>query len=335
MRSGRRSTTVSAVAKKQLGLFSRADTEPPARLAADRELAARVPARILLGPSTWTFPGWEGIVYPAPIDKDELVERGLEQASRHPLFRTVGIDRSYYAPLGETELAGYAAQLPDGYPCVMKVWSAVTTLVDAQTGADNPRFFDAELCERHVLLPIARSFFAHAGPLVFQLAPIPSRSLPHPGAFADALDRFLGSLPTAFRYAVELRNRELLTGDYLAVLARHGVAHVLNLWERMPAVGAQLAIPGVLTAPFVVARLSIGQGHRYEDRKAEFAPFNRIVAPDEAMRSDVTHLALACERLGRTLFIVVNNKVEGSSPLTIRALMERIVAAESGAAERR
>lgn len=319
---------------RQLGLFGEpakralGDKALPPLLdtSADERLVDRLPASILLGPSTWTFRGWEGIVYPSGITHDDLLDHGLGLAARFPLFRTVGIDRSYYAPIPEPELARYAADLPPGFPCVMKAWSAITTMVDPRSGAENPRFFDARALEEHVLRPVARAFVDHAGPIVLQLAPIPLRDLPHEGAFAERLDAFLTQLPTALSYAVEIRNRELLTQSYLDVLARHGVAHVLNLWERMPTIGRQLAIHRVFSAPFVVARLSLPPGRRYEDQREAFAPFDRIVAPDEGVRADVAALARACVERNKRLFLTVNNKVEGSSPLTIRALVERIVA---------
>jgi uncharacterized protein YecE (DUF72 family) len=312
---------------KQLGLFTDAAPRQMPSFEADARLAARLPDWIYPGPSTWTFPGWEGIVYPTGVTREELVERGLGWAARFPLFRTVGIDRSYYAPLEEAELARYAAELPDGYPCVMKAWSAITTMTDPRTGAPNAGFFDAAALERHVLVPAARAFRDHVGAIVLQMAPIHPRDLPHPDAFASLLDRFLGQLPTALPYAVELRNRELLTTSYLEVLARHGVSHVLNLWERMPTIGRQLAIPGVLTAPFVVCRLSIPPGQRYEEQKAAFAPFNRIVKADAGVRVDVAELARACGERHKRLYVTVNNKVEGSSPLTVRALVEEMAAA--------
>ncbi|MFO0756246.1 MAG: DUF72 domain-containing protein [Byssovorax sp.] len=309
--------------ERQLGLFLRAPPSAVPDRDADEELSARLSPRLLLGPSTWTFPGWEGIVYPRGLSREDLIERGLSFASRHPLFRTVGIDRSHYAPLEEDELRRYASELEPGYPCVIKAWNVLGALEDRQ-GRENPNFFDARLCEERVILPLARAFAGHVGALVFQLAPINERSLPHPEAFAARLDGFLGALPTAFRYAVELRNRELFTGAYLEVLARHRAAHVLNLWTHMPPLGKQLAVPGVLSAPFVVCRLSIPPGERYEEQKARFAPFDRIVQPDERMRADVVALAKACLQAKKTLYLTVNNKAEGSSPLTIRALIERL-----------
>jgi uncharacterized protein YecE (DUF72 family) len=311
---------------KQIGLFLGAPAPPPLpHLDADRRLAARLPPRILAGPSTWTFPGWAGLVYPPGTGQKDLVDRGLEHASRYPLFRTVGIDRSHYAPLTDEELRAYAEQLPPGFPCVIKAWNALTIPAHPQTGEVNPAFLDPDVCEQRVLLPLAREFRDHVGAIVFQFPPLSPRDMPHPEAFAARLDAFLGALPTAFPYAVEIRNRGLLGAEYLEVLARHRVGHVLNLWERMPDVSRQLAIPGILTAPHVVCRLSIPPGNRYDDQKRKFAPFDKIVAPSESVRASIVELARACREMQRTLFITVNNKVEGSSPLTIRALIERMV----------
>jgi hypothetical protein len=82
-----------------------------------------------------------------------------------------------------------------------------------------------------------------------------------------------------------------------------------------------------------VCRLSLPPGQRYEDQKEAFAPFNRIVEPCESARADVAALARACaEQRRKALYIVVNNKVEGSSPLTVRAMIERMTGGMGGAA---
>ncbi len=81
----------------------------------------------------------------------------------------------------------------------------------------------------------------------------------------------------------------------------------------------------MLTAPFVVSRVLIPPGERYADRRRVLAPFDRMVDPRETMRADVVRLSQACELLGKVLFVIVNNKAEGSSPLTIAALAERLV----------
>lgn len=319
-------------ASPQLALFTPAAAPEPtldslAGIDRDRQLVARLAPEIHLGTSAWTFTGWRGIVYPGHPSERALIDKGLATYARHPLFRTVGVERAYYAPLRDEDWRTYAEQLPDGFRCVMKAWSGITTRVDHRTLEPNPNFLDAGLFEDRVLAPIARSFFDHIGPIVLEFPPIPPAALPSPARFIDELDRFLTQLPREFSYAVELRNRELLTPTYLSVLRHHRVGHVLNLWERMPTIGEQMALPGVLTASFVVCRLMIRPGARYAQKKAEYAPFDRIVERDDATRGDVAALANLCVRDARSLFVIVNNKVEGSSPLTVRGIVERIVGA--------
>ena len=277
-----------------------------------------------LGSSSWTFPGWSGIVYPPRTSERALADHGLRLYARYPLFRAVGVDRTYYAPLPERDAARYAAELPAGFPCVFKAWSGVTTARDARTGERISTFLDPVAFEATVLRPLRGPMRGHVGAVVLEFPPMRGAGLMAPAEFAARLDAFLGAVGGELPLSVELRNRELLTPAYLEVLARRGVAHTLNLWEQMPDIGQQLALPGVLAAPFVVCRLLLRPGTRHGDRKQAMAPFDRNVDPNPEMREDVATLAALCEKLGKVLFVLVNNKAEGSSPLTVLALAERI-----------
>ncbi|MFT3707820.1 MAG: DUF72 domain-containing protein [Archangium sp.] len=294
---------------------------PPLDTSADAALAARRPPNLYLGTSSWTFPGWAGIVYRGRPTQDALIKYGLEEYARHPLFNTVAIDRSFYAALSPDELRRYAAQLPENFRCVMKVWNAVTR--------PGPQFLDVGFFNDAVLAPIDAAFSKHIGPLLFQFTPLSPSELPKPNDFAFKLDRFFSRLPKAFSYAVELRNSELLTPAYFQALARNQVAHVFNHWERMPPIREQLARQGSLTAPHVVCRLLLPQGTGYEEAREAFAPFDKLHAIDDVMRADTAALWRACRAAGRSLSIIVNNKAEGSSPLTVRGLLQKIVTEDS------
>lgn len=312
-------------APPQLSLFQeRPPPAPELPFTSERELAASLPAHVKFGTSSWTFPGWRGLVYPREVSAETIQERGLELYSRHPLLQTVGIDRSYYRPLTDSELVDYARQLPAGFECVIKAWSAITTAVDARSRSPNPLYLDNDRFCTEVLGPLQRSFAAHLGPIVFEFPPLRPLELPTSAEFARSLDRFFSALPRGPRYAVELRNSELLGPGYLDVLAAHGVSHVLNFWERMPTLRRQWAGSNKLPADFVVCRLLIPPGERYEERRAALAPFDRIAQEEPAMRDDVVEISQACAALGKVLFVIVNNKAEGSSPLTVRALAERL-----------
>jgi uncharacterized protein YecE (DUF72 family) len=291
-----------------------------------RSLAERVPKHVRFGTSSWTFPGWSGIVYPESTEEETLRTRGLELYCRHPLFTTVGIDSSYYRPLDDASLMRYRAQLPSGFQCVSKVFNQVTTLADPRTHQPNPHFLDAAYFEREVLAPLERSFHEHLGPLVFEFPPLRHPHWLEADEFCTWLDRFFSKVSRSFPYAVELRNRELLTPRYRDALQRHGLAHVMNFWEQMPVLREQMECVDLAAAPFGICRLLIPPGKSYARQKQSFEPFDRIVEPQLAMRSDVAQLVQRFSELERVLFVIVNNKAEGSSPLTILALADYISA---------
>src|SRR5262245_8553585 len=92
----------------QLDLFAPrasapAPVGPPARPASVVELGRRRPPDLRLGTSSWSFPGWRGTVYDREATAAALARRGLTAYARHPLFRTVGLDRTFYAPMTREE----------------------------------------------------------------------------------------------------------------------------------------------------------------------------------------------------------------------------------------
>ncbi len=322
----------------QLGLFGGAEPVGKQRRLPevvireeDRALAARLPPLVRFGPSSWSFPGWRGIVWQGEHSEAELAEEGLYALSRHPLFRTVGVDRGYYTPVPAEAWRRYREQAAPGFSVVCKAWSEVTTAVfphhpryGARAGAANPAFLDVEITLSQIVRPYLDEMGPHAGPIVFEIPPF-SATAADARRVADRLAALFERLPPEGRYAVELRSRALLTPRYLQVLAAHRVAHVLNYWAAMPTVGEQLSLPGIFTAPFVVSRLMLPPGERYDERRAAMAPFDRIVDPQPTLRTDVLALVERTVAEGRETYVIVNNKAEGSAPLTIATLAALIV----------
>src|SRR5215470_3113347 len=97
---------------------------PAAQPAEVLDLAARLPAGVHLGGSTWSFPGWAGLVYDRPYPTARLAHDGLAAYARHPLLRAVGIDRTHYRPLPAEDLARYAEAVPDGFLFLVKAHEA-------------------------------------------------------------------------------------------------------------------------------------------------------------------------------------------------------------------
>src|SRR5690606_8179241 len=90
------------------------------------QVAAELPALLRMGGSTWSYPGWEGLVWDGPYDPSVLAKNGLTAYAQHPLLRTVCIDRSFWRPLTVSQYASYAGQSPAEFSFVVKCPSVVT-----------------------------------------------------------------------------------------------------------------------------------------------------------------------------------------------------------------
>ena len=320
----------------QLQLFeTEAEPQPPNRfrevLAAShaeaRALAEQLPPDLHFGTSSWSFPGWAGIVYSSERSTTSLAREGLREYAQHPLLTTVGIDRSYYAPVPIEDLRSYADQLPGGFRCCIKAPAGVTAFTLGPPGGRaerNADFLSTDRLESDLLEPLSAAFARHTGPIILEFPPFARALQLEPAAFLDRLDRFLGALPQGFEYCVELRDSRLLTAGYARMLAGHGVAHTFNHWSAMPALAEQAMVVAPEDPPFSVVRLLLKPGTWYEDQRDAFRPFNRIVEPDPAMRRTVVAIAGRALKRKKRVYILVNNKAEGSSPLTVLALARQL-----------
>ncbi len=322
------------------------NVEPAALDEELQRLGRRLPPSIHLGTSSWSFPGWQRIVYGGEHSEAQLARLGLAAYARHPLLRAVGIDRSFYQPLTERQYAGYAGQVPESFRFLVKAPAAVTdAALRGERGApaaENPSFLDPVLAREQFVEPALRGLGQRAGPLVFQLSPLPRRLTADGGhELIDSLGVFLRQLPrevdgTLPVYAVELRNAELLTPRFVRMLHDAGARLCIGIHAAMPAAARQAAALRAMDAPNdegedwqlkgpLVVRWSLHAGLRYEDAKNRYAPFDRLLDADLITRGTLAHLAHVAIRSHQPAFIIANNKAEGSAPLTCIELARAIV----------
>jgi len=329
----------------------RAQTDTPisAAPASDelRRLARHLPAVVRLGTSSWSFPGWRGLVYGASHREPQLAREGLAAYAEHPLLRTVGIDRSFYQPLPPADYARYAAQVPPQFRFLVKAPALISDAVLRGEGGlpagDNPSFLDAALAAEQFVEPALRGLRERAGPLVFQLSPLP-RALTQGEAAHATIDRigvFFDALPRAVDgiapvYAVELRNAELLTPRFVRMLRAAGARLCLGIHARMPPAARQGAALHAMDDPEasgehwklagpLIVRWSLHSGFRYDEARNRYAPFDRLIDPDLATRGTLAHLIHVAIRSSQPAYVIVNNKAEGSAPLSCIELARAVV----------
>ncbi|MCP3098598.1 DUF72 domain-containing protein [Myxococcus sp. K15C18031901] len=329
----------------QLDLFTGAPVEAPTRGRSRAQpvesashpealvtLGRELPSGIYLGTSSWTFPGWTGLVYDHEASASQLAREGLAAYARHPVLRTVGIDRTFYGPISASAFAEYAEQVPEDFRFLVKAHEACTLArfpmherYGAQRGQSNDRFLHAAYAEEAVVRPFVEGLGDKGGPLVFQFPPQDPQVLGGVARFVERLHAFLAALPKGPLYAVEVRNEELLTEGFAQALADVGACPVLAVWAHMPSMGIQAKRTRALEARALVVRWMLPPNLGYEEARARYAPFDKLVDEDLPTRDLLSRACLAAVRRERPIFVTINNKAEGSAPLSAVRLAERIV----------
>ncbi len=291
------------------------------------DLSGRLPPRLRLGTSSWGYAGWGDAVWGEPATDARLSREGLAAYAAHPLFRTVGVDRAWYAPLATKDAAALAAQVPGDFRFLVKAHEDVTVAAfprharyGSRAGAPNPRFLDPAYACEAVLAPLHAGMGPKLGVLLVPFPPQSVASLGGIGPFSARLHTLLGALVRAaggtVHVAVELRTPGLLVPEVASAIHAAGAVPALVAWSGMPSVAVQAARLDADRAPARVVRWMLHAGFVHEAAAARYAPFSGLVDPDSVTRAAVA----ACVRGDRDTFVVVNNKAEGCAPASVAAL---------------
>jgi uncharacterized protein YecE (DUF72 family) len=288
---------------------------------------------VWIGTSSWKYPGWLGRIYsPSRYGtRGRLSDKKFKEtclAEYAETFSTVCVDAAFYQYPTEEQIGELAGQVPSVFKFTLKVTDHVTIPVwprhprfQKEGGNPNPHFLCAEtFCRRY--LNVVEALGERLGVMIFEFSPMRMEHIGSPRAFAERLDVFFRQLPKTYRYAVEIRNRELLGPEYLRVLRQNNVAHCFNSWNRMPSVAEQLKMPEVFTANFAVSRFLLKPGRSFQQAVDLFKPYEKLKEVYEEGRAAARKLIAEARKKGIPVFSYFGNRFEGNSPETIRAVIE-------------
>lgn len=310
-------------------------------------LARALPQALRLGTSSWYFPGWAGIVWDQPYAEAKLSKEGLGAYSQHPLLPTVSLDRAFYRPMTAAQYAQLATQVSDDFRFVVKVPSMISdALIRGSEGENagrglqaNPHFLDAALFQEACVQPVMEGLGNKLGVLVLQMSPLPAHLL-FRSEVSKLFEQLAGVLSTQSAMksvvhdavlAVELRNPEFVTtplrDELIAMLKDTGAAYCLGLHAKMPPIEEQLPILRKLWPSPLVCRWNLHAKHGrfgYEAAKSGYEPFDKLVDEDLPTREQLARVIAGTLRGGQKAFVTINNKAEGSAPLSVLKLAEAI-----------
>lgn len=300
-------------------------------------LAKSFPSHLRLGTSSWNYPGWIGTVWDDEYPETNLSRHGLSAYAKHPLFRTVSVDRGFYRPLNVAQFAEYASQVDQDFRFVVKAPSLITdALIRDETGRGmmpNAHFLNAAEAVQMFVEPALEGLGHRLGALVFQISPLPNNLLTRMPELIDRLHQLLSAIPD-FRHtapdgvvAVEVRDREWLTPQFVQALRDTRATFCMGLHAKMPPIAEQLPILRALWPGPLVCRWNLNSLHGsygYENAGEAYSPFNKMVDPDLKTRAELAQVISGIAKAGQNVYITVSNTAEGSAPLSIIELAKAI-----------
>jgi uncharacterized protein YecE (DUF72 family) len=248
---------------------------------------------IRVGSAGWSYPDWEGIVYPAQRAKEFDPLAYLAE-----FLDCVEINASFYRIPEPGAVASWAARVaarPE-FRFTAKLWRGFTH----EPAADRDGLRASEAAFREAMRPLRE-----AGRLAAVLAQFPyafHNTARNRARLEEIFDRF-ADLPLA----VEIRHRSWLAEEFLAHLRERGVAFC-NIDQ--PAVSANVPPTAHVTAPIAYVRLHGRNASAwFEEGAGRDRRYDYLYSVEEL--SSWTDRAATLAAGARDVFIIANNHFRG------------------------
>ena len=258
-------------------------------------------APIRLGTSSWTGEGWLGSFYPAGSKPQDFLPLYAER------FDTVEIDSTFYRIPAASAVRQWRERTPAGFTFAAKVPQTITR-EKLLVGVEQ---------DLAAFLEVMDLLGDKLGPLLLQFPYFNQQKFRGSGVFLERLERFLAQIPKAYRWVVEVRNRNWLSENLYALLREYHVALALvdHAWMPRPAEWFETGDP--VTANFIFVRW-IGDRKGIEEQTKVW---NRtLVDRTEELRDWVKVLSKAGQGVD-VMYAYANNHYGGYAPDTVELFM--------------
>jgi uncharacterized protein YecE (DUF72 family) len=258
------------------------------------------PRNVYVGTSGWTYPDWLGSFYPADLKPKDMIQ----YYARY--FRAVEIDSTYYTIPARSVVAGWKENTPPGFVFAAQVPGVIThqkVMKDCQH-------------ELTTFLNSVELLGDRLGPLLLQFPYFNRNTFASRAQFDKLLLPFLKTLPREFKFAVEIRNKNWISWDFLEILRDHSVAFVVIAQAWMPSIDVLARALDLLCGDFFYARF-IG------DRKEVKAQRWDNLSEDKTSELIVwiEELKKIADRASRT-YAFFNNHYAGFAPGSVKLFHE-------------
>ncbi len=216
-----------------------------------------LPDNLYVGTVSWSKSDWVGSFYPADLKPAQFLETYARA------FRAVEIDFTFYRAPSRSMVTGWRDRTPNGFVFAAKIPRLIThqkVLSDCQK-------------ELSSFLKVMEILGDKLGPLLLQFPYFNKNAFASREQFDKLLRSFLDALPKGFRFAVEIRNKNWISWDFLELLRERSVGFALLAQAWMPRIDTLAKALDLVTGDFCYARF---MGDRKE-LESQTQTFDRLL----------------------------------------------------------
>lgn len=282
---------------------------------------------VRFGTCSWKYDSWKGIIYP-PAGKFNY----LSEYAKH--FNTVEVDQWFWSLQSvdkitlpqEKDVKDYNNSVPDDFLFTIKVPNSLTlTHFYKKKKTDpliaNPHFLSEDLYNSFIktIKPIKTK----TGVLIFQFEYLNKEKMNSQMQFIEMFESFLENIRGEFRIGVEIRNPNYLNQKFFEFINKNKLVMVFLQGYYMPPVWEVFDKYRNLLEGTVVLRLH-GPDRKGIEVKTENV-WNNIVEPKDDEIDKIIDIINYLDSQKVDTYVNVNNHFEGSAPLTINKIKERLI----------
>jgi uncharacterized protein YecE (DUF72 family) len=212
-----------------------------------------LPENLHLGTVSWSKQDWVGPFYAPSLKPAEFLETYAQS------FRAVEIDATFYRIPTSAMVTAWRNRAPKGFRFAAKVPQVIT---------HGKRLVNCE-AELSRFLGIMEPLGDKLGPLLLQFPYYNKNTFASREQFDKLLRPFLKALPKGFRFAVEIRNKNWISWDFLELLREHSIGFALLNQAWMPSIDTLAQALDLVTADFCYVRF-MGDRKGLESKTQKF-----------------------------------------------------------------
>ena len=279
-----------------------------------------------IGTCSWKYDSWRNIVY---SDKSNL--NFLEEYSKK--YKTVEIDQWFWSLHGLDKITlpkndvveEYTGSVPADFKFTIKAPNSITlthfykkSKFDALI--ENPHFLSLELMEAFIenLKPMHNQI----GMIMFQFEYLNKEKMPSQIDFQILMEDFFSKLDRRFIYGIEIRNPNYLNKAYFEFLNNNDISHVFIQGYYMPSIFEIFHKFSDLINKHTAIRL-IGPDRKIIE-KLTGNDWSRILLPKDDEIEKLIDMISKLIHKEVDIYLNVNNHYEGSAPLTIERITNKL-----------